>query len=202
MKIWEEKSLKDFEFWSGAKDSAALLTDEDFDQIEAEFESLYPDGMEDTQINDWFWFEFDTIAQMLGYESEEDMERKRDPYYVDDDDLENYVESWFKEFMTKLKNEHKWKEIISVYENLFYGYEEVAEEEYREKSEDPNKFTVAKYAKTAYDIIIREIPENDLMELLFEDDNGEYQTDGIIPNKEKFRDEIIYKNRIEHEKDL
>lgn len=68
MKIYEEKSLRDFDFWSGAKDTVKYLTDDELEQIEAILEDAYPDGMEDTQINDIFWFEDDWIAEMLGYE--------------------------------------------------------------------------------------------------------------------------------------
>lgn len=69
MKIYEEKSLRDFDFWSGAKDTVKYLTDDELEQIEAILEDAYPDGMEDTQINDIFWFEDDWIAEMLGYEN-------------------------------------------------------------------------------------------------------------------------------------
>jgi len=71
MKIYEEKNLRNFEFWSGGKDRAKNLTSEQLDQIEDVLTDIYPDGMEDTQINDLFWFEFDTVANWLGYESEE-----------------------------------------------------------------------------------------------------------------------------------
>lgn len=66
MKIVSEMSLKDFQFWSGAKDTAAELTVEQLDQVEAILEDLYPDGMTDTQINDIFWFERNTIHEWLG----------------------------------------------------------------------------------------------------------------------------------------
>lgn len=74
MKIYSETSLWNFEFWSGAKDRAEQLTYDQLDQIESELESLYPDGMEDTKINDIFWFEEDWIADILGYSSWENLE--------------------------------------------------------------------------------------------------------------------------------
>ena len=73
MKIYTEQSLKDFEFWSGARDRAKYLTDDQFDTIEAILEDAYPDGMTDTEINDFFWFEEDTIADWLGYNSFEEL---------------------------------------------------------------------------------------------------------------------------------
>lgn len=68
MKIYTEDNLRHFEFWSGAKDTVKYLTDEELDTIESMLEDLYPDGMEDTEINDLFWFEDDMIAEWLGYD--------------------------------------------------------------------------------------------------------------------------------------
>lgn len=82
MKIYEEKSLRNFEFWSGAKDTVKYLTDDELDQIEAILEDTYPEGMEDTEINDLFWFEDDTIAEWLGYNDFEEIMHRDD----DDED--------------------------------------------------------------------------------------------------------------------
>ncbi len=71
-------SLYNFEFWCGATETAKYLTWEDFNTIEAIFEDIYPDGMTDTQINDIFWFEEDWIADMLGYNSFEELINDRD----------------------------------------------------------------------------------------------------------------------------
>ena len=68
MKVYSEKSLRNFEFWSGAKSNAEELTLEQIDMVESILEELYPDGMEETQINDFFWFDFDTIREWLGIE--------------------------------------------------------------------------------------------------------------------------------------
>lgn len=76
MKITTEISLKEFEFWSGAKDTVSYLTDDELDTIESIIEDAFPDGINETILNDLFWFDDDTIAEWLGYESfEEIMER-------------------------------------------------------------------------------------------------------------------------------
>lgn len=71
MKYYVEESLRNFKFWNGAKDTVDELTLEDLDIIE----SCLDDGGEwsDTAINDFFWFENDTIAEWLGYSSWERM---------------------------------------------------------------------------------------------------------------------------------
>ena len=56
MTIISEIPLRNFQFWSGGKDRAEKCTDEQLDE---------------TEVNDFFWFEFDTIANWLGYKSEE-----------------------------------------------------------------------------------------------------------------------------------
>lgn len=69
MTIYKEQSLQDFDFWSGAEDTAKYLTDDEIDTIETTLNDLYPDGMNETDINDFFWFENETIANWLGYDS-------------------------------------------------------------------------------------------------------------------------------------
>lgn len=77
MKIYTETSLRNFEFWSGAKDTVEYLTEEDLDIIEAVLEEIYPNGMSETEINDLFWFDEDTIAEWLGYSDFEELIEER-----------------------------------------------------------------------------------------------------------------------------
>ncbi len=78
MKIYSETSLKNFHFWSGAKDTVKFLTDSEMDFLESILETeIFPDGASETEINDFFWFEDDMIAEILGYSDfEEIMNRK------------------------------------------------------------------------------------------------------------------------------
>ena len=76
MTITSEISLRSFEGWSGAVDTLNTLTDDQKDEIESNLGDLYPDGMNETSLNDFLWFENDTIAEWLGFEDWEDLERK------------------------------------------------------------------------------------------------------------------------------
>ena len=90
MKYYVENSLSNFHFWSGAEDRAAVLTDDQFEAVEQNMEECEPEGgWSDTAINDFFWFEFDTIAQWLGYKDEEYLRED-----VSDDDISD-AEDWF-----------------------------------------------------------------------------------------------------------
>ena len=68
MKIYKEvTSWNDFDFWSGAKDTVKFLNDSEVETIFSMLEDCYPDGMSETQLNDFFWFEDDTIAEWIGW---------------------------------------------------------------------------------------------------------------------------------------
>ena len=56
-----------FNFWSGAQNTIKYLTCDEIETILALLEEIYPNGMTDTELNDFFWFEDDTIAEWLGY---------------------------------------------------------------------------------------------------------------------------------------
>jgi len=75
MKIYREENLSDFEFWSGATQISEKLTNKEFEQIECMLEELYPDGVDETDINDLFWHESETVASWIGTTEEEILER-------------------------------------------------------------------------------------------------------------------------------
>lgn len=75
--IKEVYSFGDFDFWSGAENTAQVLDDnDDFETVMDELEELYPEGVTETTLNDMFWFESDFIANLLGYDSWEEYENK------------------------------------------------------------------------------------------------------------------------------
>lgn len=73
MKIYKEESLRHFEFWSCAKERAARLTFEQLDQVESILEDHYPEGAEETEINDLFRFDFDTVCEWLDIPGENEL---------------------------------------------------------------------------------------------------------------------------------
>lgn len=77
MKIWSDDSIRNFNFWSGGRDTVNDLTWEDFDILEPIIEEMFDGEVEDVDLNDFFWFERDTIASWLGYEDYEELIRDR-----------------------------------------------------------------------------------------------------------------------------
>ena len=72
MKITTEQSIANFSFWSGAKANANELTLGQLNEVENILEDLYPDGIGETQLNDIFWFDFETIKEWLGITDEDE----------------------------------------------------------------------------------------------------------------------------------
>ena len=75
MKITSEMNLHNFDFWSGAAKVAEKLTLSEFKAIESSLEDIAPEGMTDTQVNDFFWFETETICEWIGITEDELFER-------------------------------------------------------------------------------------------------------------------------------
>ena len=92
MKIYTEQSLANFKFWSGAETTAQRIWEEQgsegFDQLEAILEDLYPDGIDETDLNDLLWFDADTVYEWLGIEDEEEEDDEDDDEDEDDEEEE------------------------------------------------------------------------------------------------------------------
>ena len=72
MRFITDKSLKNFKFWGGAVDHVKELTDDQLEELDIILDNYMEENGEfwtETQVNDWFWFEEDNVAQILGYEN-------------------------------------------------------------------------------------------------------------------------------------
>jgi hypothetical protein len=90
MKYVVEESLDNFGAWSGGKDTLDTLREKgDVDSVEClieELASMSEEGWSDTNINDFLWFERDSIAQHLGYSDWEEYEYGSEEEEEDEDD--------------------------------------------------------------------------------------------------------------------
>lgn len=75
-----EKKLRDFHFWGGAASNAAKLTPEELDRIDQELEEINEangdEPMSTTEVNDFFWFNFEMVCEWLDLDYEEVMARE------------------------------------------------------------------------------------------------------------------------------
>ena len=102
MRIITDTRLDRFEPWSGAKYTFNVLEQMGMlDTLEAELEQEYPDGIEDGELNDLLWFEEDYLAQLLGFDdwealeksAEEDEDSDEDEDSEEDEDIDESVKA-------------------------------------------------------------------------------------------------------------
>lgn len=75
MKLYKELDITNFEPWSGAVDTYNTIEAADkLNQLEALLEELYPEGIEETQLNDLLWFDSEWLFECLGIEEDEEDE--------------------------------------------------------------------------------------------------------------------------------
>ena len=77
MKITREESLNNFEFWGGAKDRANCFSWEELEQIEQALEEIYGETIDETTINDLFWFEIEFLCSLIGLEYDEEKDEPK-----------------------------------------------------------------------------------------------------------------------------
>lgn len=189
MRIVVEKSLRDFDFWSGGADRAEKCSDEELDSIEEFLEEIAPeDGWSDTGINDMFWFDFDTLAQHLGYENEEDFDLKHDPNYIDDDELKSEIDEWFQEFLNEKAQQVNQETIDLIVSIAMYVFDYESELDNEEEYTHDDCLRCLDYLRSQHD-------EDTLYDFLFEDNRGECETDGEIPSWKDFREMIMQKRQ-------
>ena len=71
MKITYELDLNTFEAWSGGEDTLNRVINEGkVNQLESILEELYPDGLDETSLNDILWFENEWVYEMCGIRTE------------------------------------------------------------------------------------------------------------------------------------
>ena len=126
MKIYTEKSLADFEWWSGAKDTAETieekLGEKGWEQLDSILEEQYPDGIDETELNDLLWFEPEIIYEWLGIAEEEEEEEEEIDYTQGETEHDAQI---FERFCTPQKDcekcpyDNKCKTIKECY-NRFY----------------------------------------------------------------------------------
>ena len=75
MIVTSEINLQDFEGWSGAESTLALLSYSQINTLQSILEEAYPEGIDETQLNDILRFETDWIAELLGFTDWECLER-------------------------------------------------------------------------------------------------------------------------------
>lgn len=71
MIIIQETNLKTFEFWQGGRENAQYFTENELDATDSALKELYPEGIDERNLNDIFRFEPEFVAGLIGQDREE-----------------------------------------------------------------------------------------------------------------------------------
>lgn len=113
MTITYNLDLKNFEAWSGAKDTLERIQIAGkCDLLEQILEDTYPEGMTETELNDLLWFESDIIYEWLGIRSEKQIQEEIEEA---EDELENKLNDLEFDLDDDLTEEER-KDIIESYQ--------------------------------------------------------------------------------------
>lgn len=75
MRIYSELDLNTFEAWSGAVDTLNRIRREGkCEELESALEEIYPEGIDETELNDLLWFDSETVYEWVGLRTESEIE--------------------------------------------------------------------------------------------------------------------------------
>lgn len=128
MKIYSEKSLADFEPWSGAVRTYERISNAGMlEALESYLEDEYPDGIDETELNDLFWFEPDFVLGCCGLRTEDEI---RDAIHAADERIQELNE----DYLAEVEELDEWSGLYG--EELQKSWEKLYEENYRDEIEE------------------------------------------------------------------
>ena len=72
MKVYSEINLRDFKAWSGAiQTKNKIIEAEKEEEFEEYINECFPNGIDETTLNDILWFDNERIYEILGIDYEE-----------------------------------------------------------------------------------------------------------------------------------
>ena len=75
--IYSELDLNTFEAWSGAVNTLDRIRREGkCEELESILEENYPEGIDETELNDLLWFESETVYEWVGLRTESEINLK------------------------------------------------------------------------------------------------------------------------------
>lgn len=69
MLVYREVGSNNINLWREGYKTTMWLTDREVDEVLEYLEELYPEGIDEIELNDFFTFNRDNIAEILGYAS-------------------------------------------------------------------------------------------------------------------------------------
>lgn len=117
MRIYSELDLNTFEAWSGAVNTLDRIRREGkCEELEGILEESYPEGIDETELNDLLWFELETVYEWVGLRTESEIESEIEEAKSELADLEDDLKALDEDYnadcedVSEIERERIWIE--------------------------------------------------------------------------------------------
>lgn len=101
MRIYSELDLSTFEAWSGAANTLDRIRREGkCGELESVLEENYPEGIDETELNDLLWFDSETVYEWVGLQTESEIESEIEEAKLELADLEDDLKALDEDYNT------------------------------------------------------------------------------------------------------
>lgn len=117
MRIYSELDLNTFEAWSGAVDTLNRIRREGkCEELESALEEIYPEGIDETELNDLLWFDSETVYEWVDLRTESQIESEIEEAKSELADLEDDLKALDEDYnadcedVSEIERERIWIE--------------------------------------------------------------------------------------------
>ena len=114
--LYKEMSIHDFEPWSGAVNTYERLERNDkLNDLERSLSEIFgKDDIEETELNDLLWFEPDTVYEIVGLETESDIEEDIEETESEIEEVTEHIDTLEEELQECEPGSDEWQNIMNT----------------------------------------------------------------------------------------
>lgn len=114
--LYKEMSIHDFKPWSGAVNTYERLERNDkLNDLEWSLSEIFgKDDIEETELNDLLWFESDTVYEIVGLNTESEIEEEIEETESEIEEVTEYIDTLEEELQECEPGSDEWQNTMSI----------------------------------------------------------------------------------------
>lgn len=114
--LYKEMSIHDFKPWSGAVNTYERLKRNDkLNELEWSLSEIFgKDDIEETELNDLLWFEPDTVFEMVGLNTESEIEEEIEETESEIEEVTEYIDTLEEELQECEPGSDEWQNAMNI----------------------------------------------------------------------------------------
>nr|DAF57918.1 MAG TPA: hypothetical protein [Siphoviridae sp. ctXYk3]DAK24501.1 MAG TPA: hypothetical protein [Caudoviricetes sp.] len=114
--LYKEMSIHDFKPWSGAVNTYERLKRNDkLNELEWSLSEIFgKDDIEETELNDLLWFEPDTVFEMVGLNTESEIEEEIEETESEIEEVTEYIDTLEEELQECEPGSDEWQNTMNI----------------------------------------------------------------------------------------